>query len=84
MEEVVNVKGMRRLSMVVLACFVGAPLMAAPLAFGQPNFRPLTIRNTLQVVQAFGADDEDCVFEIQRSPRPAHQFRVTKKLVCEE
>jgi len=73
---------MRRLSAILIACFIGAPLAAAPFATGHLAFRPLTIGN-LKVVQAFGPDDEDCVYEIHRAPRPNGQFHVTKKLVCE-
>ena len=80
----VNIKGMRRLSAIVLACFIGAPLAAAPLAFKSPDFRPLTIGRTIHVAQAFGPDDEDCVFETYHASRPGHQIHAVKKLICEE
>ena len=78
-------KAMRRFGLVVLACFLGAPLAAAPLASGGPfAFRPLTINKSLHVVQAFGPNDEDCVFELRRVPRPGGALHVAKKLVCDE
>jgi hypothetical protein len=77
---------MRRLGIVLLACFIGAPLAAAPLAYnsGEFNFRPLTINKSLRVVKAFGADDEDCVFMMRRVPRPDGQLHTAKKLVCND
>ena len=76
---------MRRLGLVVMACFVGAPLLAIPMAAqGQALLRPLTINRGLHIVQAFGPDDEDCVFELHRVPRPGGQLHVAKKLVCND
>ena len=78
-------KHMRRLGLVVMACFVGAPLVAAPIAAnGQALLRPLTINRGLHVVQAFGPDDEDCVFELRRVPRPGGQLHTARKLVCND
>ena len=76
---------MRRLGLVVMACFVGAPLLAAPIAAnGEALLRPLTINRGLHVVQAFGPDDEDCVFELHRVPRPGGQLHTARKLVCND
>jgi hypothetical protein len=76
---------MRRLGIILLACFVGAPLAAAPLAAsGQISFRPLTINKSVRVVKAFGADDEDCVYEMRRVPRPNGTLHYKKKLICDE
>ena len=76
---------MRRLGLVVMACFVGAPLVAAPIAANGPALlRPLTINRGLHVVQAFGPDDEDCVFELRRVPRPGGQLHTARKLVCND
>ncbi len=76
---------MRRLGLVVVACFVGAPLVAIPMAAqGQALLRPLTINRGLHIVQAFGPDDEDCVFELRRVPRPGGQLHTAKKLVCND
>ena len=76
---------MRRLGLVVVACFVGAPLLAAPMtASGEALLRPLTINKGIHVVQAFGPDDEDCVFELRRVPRPGGQLHTAKKLVCND
>ena len=76
---------MRRLGLVVMACFIGAPLVAAPIAAnGQALLRPLTINRGLHVVQAFGPDDEDCVFELRRVPRPGGQLHTARKLVCND
>ncbi len=78
-------KPMRKLGLIVLACFLGAPLAAAPIAAGGPfAFRPLTISKSLRVVQAFGPDDEDCVYEMRRVPRPGGSLHVAKKLVCND
>ena len=83
MEPTSSTKSMRRLGLVVLTCFLGAPLAAAPIAAGGGlSFRPLTINKSLHVVQAFGEDDEDCVFELRRVPRPGGQLHVAKKLIC--
>ena len=83
MDTVASQKSMRKLGVIVVACFLGAPLAAAPLASGGPlSFRPLTINKSLHVVQAFGPDDEDCVYELRRVPRPGGQLHVAKKLVC--
>ena len=76
---------MRRLGLVILGCFVGAPLLAAPIAAsGDVLLRPLTINKGLHVVQAFGPDDEDCVYELRRVPRPGGALHTAKKLVCNE
>ena len=76
---------MRRLGLVVVACFLGAPLIAAPMAAqGEGLVRPLTINRGIHVVQAFGADDEDCVFELHRVPRPGGQLHTARKLVCND
>lgn len=76
---------LRRFGVLVLACFVGAPLLAVPMAArGEGLVRPLTINRGLHVVQAFGPDDEDCVFELRRVPRPGGQLHTAKKLVCND
>ena len=80
-----STKHMRRLGLVAVACFVGAPLLAIPMAAqGQALLRPLTVNRGLNVVQAFGPDDEDCVYELRRVPRPGGQLHTAKKLVCDE
>lgn len=80
-----SLKKMRRLGIVLAACFIGAPLAAAPLAVtGQISFRPLTINKGIRVVQAYGQDDEDCVFELRRVPRPNGQLHTKKKLICND
>lgn len=85
METTSSTKSMRRFGLVLLACFIGAPLAAAPIASGGGlSFRPLTINKSLHVVQAFGPDDEDCVYELRRVPRPGGQLHVAKKLVCND
>lgn len=76
---------MRRLGLLVVACFVVAPLLAVPMAArGEELLRPLTVNRGLHVVQAFGPDDEDCVFELRRVPRPGGQLHTAKKLVCND
>ncbi len=84
MEKTASSTSMRRFAIVVLACFVGAPLAAAPLAYndGEFSFRPLTINKSLRVVKAYGEDDEDCVFVLKRVPRPDGVLHTAKKLVC--
>ena len=74
---------MKRLGMVLLACFVGAPLAAAPV-MGQISYRPLTIGSSIKVAKAFGPNDEDCVFEIRRVSRPNGLTHPRKKLVCND
>ena len=84
--DTTNKASMRRLGIIILACFIGAPLAAAPLAYnGQEfNFRPLTINKSLRVVKAFGQDDEDCVYVLRRVPRPDGNLHTSKKLVCND
>lgn len=76
--------GMRRLAAVVLLGFVAAPLAAAPIAMQHEGFRPLTISNGIKVTQAFGPDDEDCVFETRLAQRPDGHRHISRKLVCDE
>lgn len=78
-------KLMHRLGAVLVACFVGAPLAAAPLASGQFSFRPLTIsQKSIQVAKAFGADDEDCLYVTRHVPRPDGSLHASKKLICRD
>lgn len=78
-------KPMRRLGMVMMACFIGAPLAAAPLATGQISFRTLTIgHQSLKVTKAYGADDEDCIFVTRHVPRPDGNLHPVKKLLCRD
>ena len=86
MDTTSSARSMRRLGIVLLACFIGAPLAAAPLAYnnGEFSFRPLTINKSLRVVKAFGADDEDCVYVLRRVPRPNGDLHTAKKLVCND
>lgn len=83
MDKVGSSKSMKRLGWVVVACFVGAPLAAAPV-LGQINYRPLTIGHSLKVATAFGVNDEDCVYEIRRVPRPDGQTHAAKRLICND
>lgn len=76
-------KKMKHLGLLLMACFIGAPLAAAPV-LGQISFRPLTIGHSLKVVKAYGADDEDCVFEIRRVPRPDGVTHPSRKLICND
>ena len=86
MDTTSSARSMRRLGIVLLACFIGAPLAAAPLAYnnGEFSFRPLTINKSLRVVKAFGEDDEDCVYVLRRVPRPNGDLHTAKKLVCND
>ena len=78
-------KAMRRLGAVLVACFIGAPLAAAPLATGQLSFRTLTIgHQAIKVSKAYGADDEDCIFVTRHVPRPDGNLHSTKRLVCQD
>jgi hypothetical protein len=83
-DRVTDRGALRKMAALLVGCFVVLPLIAAPLAIGHEYLRPLTISNSLRVTPAFGPDDEDCVYEISRSPRPDGQFKVTKKLICDE
>ena len=85
MDSVSRSKAMRRLGAVMVACFVGAPLAAAPLANSKLSFRPLTIgQKSIQVVKAFGADDEDCIYVTRHVPRPDGNLHASRKLVCQD
>jgi hypothetical protein len=76
---------MHRLGAVLVACFVGAPLAAAPLAAGKISFRPLTIsQKSIQVAKAFGADDEDCIYVTRHVPRPDGNLHSSRKLICQD
>ena len=83
MEQAANSKSMKRLAGLLVACFIGAPLVAAPV-LGQVSFRPLTIGHSLKVAQAYGRDDEDCVFVTRRVPRPDGLTHPSKSLVCND
>ena len=74
---------MKRLGILLMGCFIGAPLLAAPV-LGQVSFRPLTIGHSLKVSQAYGRDDEDCVFVTRRVPRPNGLTHASKALVCND
>ena len=76
-------KSMKRLGLLLMACFIGVPLAAAPV-MGQINFRPLNIGHSLKVVQAYGPDDEDCIFVTRRVPRPNGLSHPSKRLVCND
>lgn len=80
-----NGKAMHRLGAVMIACFVGAPLAAAPLASGQFSLRPLTIsQKSIKVAKAFGPDDEDCIFVTRHVPRPDGNLHSSRKLMCQD
>lgn len=84
MDGVSRSKAMHRLGAVLVACFVGAPLAAAPLSAVQMSFRPLTIsQKAVQVSKAFGDDDEDCIFVTRHVPRPDGNLHSSKKLICQ-
>lgn len=74
---------MKRLGVVLLACFVGAPLAAAPV-LGQIAYRPLTIGSSIKVAKAFGPNDEDCIYVTTRVPRPNGLTHLRKKLLCND
>jgi hypothetical protein len=85
MDGVSSSKSMHRLGAVLLACFIGAPLAAAPLATGQVSFRSLTIgHQSIKVSKAFGEDDEDCIFVTRHVPRPDGNLHSTKRLICRD
>ena len=80
-----SVTSMRRFGLVLAACFIGAPLAAAPLTGAHLSFRPLTIgHQSLKVAKAFGADDEDCIFVTRHVPRPDGNLHSVKKLLCRD
>ena len=84
MQRLTPSSSMKRLGLLLMACFVGAPLAAAPV-LGQISFHPLTISGkTIKVVQAYGPNDEDCVFESLRVPRPNGLTHIHKTLVCND
>jgi hypothetical protein len=83
MEKSGQAKAMKRFALVLMGCFIAAPLVAAPV-LGQVSFRPLTIGHSLKVSQAFGADDEDCVYVTRRVMRPDGLSHPSKSLVCND
>ncbi len=83
MDQVTSSKSMKRLGFLLLACFVGAPLVAGPV-LGQISYRPLTIGQSIKVSKAFGPDDEDCVYEVRRVPRPNGLTHPRRKLLCND
>ena len=84
MDGMAKSKAMHRLGAVMVACFIGAPLAAAPLA-SKVAFRPLTIgHQSIQVAKAYGADDEDCIFVTRHVPRPDGNLHTSKKLLCRD
>lgn len=82
--------GLSRFSMVMLSCFLIAPLAAAPFNFrlayhnGQFNFRPLTIRKNIRVINAAELADQNCAYVLRRTSRPNGVLHTTKKLVCND
>ena len=83
MQQAANSKSMKRLALLLVGCFIAAPLVAAPV-LGQVSFRPLTIGHSIKVAQAFGPDDEDCIFVTRRVPRPNGMTHPSKSLVCND
>lgn len=83
METVRSSRSMKRLGLLLIGCFVVVPLAAAPV-LGQASFRPLTIGHSIKVAQAYGVDDEDCVFVTRRVPRPNGLTHPSKTLVCND
>lgn len=76
-------RSMKRLGLLLVACFIGVPLAVAPV-LGQSSFRPLTIGHALKVTQAFGPDDEDCVFVTQSVASADGTMRPRKALICNQ
>ena len=74
---------MKRLGALLIGCFVAAPLLAAPV-LGKSAYRTLTIGHSVKVAQAYGPDDEDCVFVTRRVPRPNGLTHPSKALVCND
>lgn len=83
MDDGAPTKSMKRFGLTLMACFIGAPLLAAPV-LGQVSFRPLTIGHSLKVSQAYGPDDEDCIFVTRRVPRPNGLTHASRALVCND
>ena len=83
MENGRTTRSMKRLGLLLVACFIGVPLAAAPV-LGQASFRPLTIGHSIKVAQAYGHDDEDCVFVTRSVPRPNGLTHSSKTLVCND
>ena len=83
MDQVKSSKSMKRLGGLLVACFAVAPLLAGPV-LGQISYRPLTIGQSIKVSKAFGPDDEDCIYEVRRVPRPNGLTHPRKKLLCND
>lgn len=83
METVRSSRSMKRLGLLLMGCFVVVPLAAAPV-LGQSAFRPLTIGHSIKVAQAFGPNDEDCIFVTRRVPRPNGMTHPSRSLVCND
>lgn len=83
MDQATSSKSMKRLGLLLVACFVGAPLVAGPV-LGQISYRPLTIGQSIKVAKAFGPDDEDCIYEVRRVPRPNGLTHPRRKLLCND
>ncbi len=83
MDQAARSTPMKRLAVLLMGCFIGVPLLAAPV-LGQVSFRPLTIGHSLKVAQAYGPDDEDCIFVTRRVPRPNGLTHPSKSLVCND
>ena len=83
MEKVSTAKAMKRMGLLMMACFIGAPLLTGPV-LGEVSYRPLNIGGSIKVSKAFGPDDEDCVYEIRRVPRPTGLTHPRKRLVCND
>ena len=59
-----------------------AAINVAPVNARNPALRPLTIGGGIRVQQAFGPDDEDCVWATHKVLMPDGNFRLKRKLEC--
>lgn len=79
--------GMRVAATVLAITVLGAGVAGAAMTIGpdaetNPAMRPLTIGRSVQVVRAFGPDDEDCVFATHKVRLPNGTMKTTRELVC--
>lgn len=60
----------------------GAALTVTPYGDAGATIGRLTTGRSIQVVRAFGPDDEDCIFAVQRTLLPDGLLEATQELIC--
>ncbi|MBV8564045.1 MAG: hypothetical protein JO273_01160 [Methylobacteriaceae bacterium] len=71
-------------SLVAVGIAAPAPSAAERLNPARQPVAALVAARGLQLQRAYGADDEDCVYQTRTVVRPGEQPRIVKTLICNE